>query len=266
MSHNRETKHKEDQDTYDHGNKQRQPNGQDAHLNNSSDHCEHRQSLSTFQKSRRHTGLPQENLTGEEFRPCRDTALLLIDVINGLDFEGNEFLVRESRRIADNIYELKQDAKRMNIPVIYVNDNFGRWRSDKQGIISHAMMDQYGGAYMSRKLIPDDDDYFIIKPKHSAFYCTTLDVLLQHLKVRTLVMCGVAGNICVLFSANDAYMRDFALLVPEDCVASNSEEENTSALKLMANTLKVDTRAHDQLEWSRVCRLCSPTPSASHRK
>jgi len=220
------------------------------------ENCPH--SLNTFQKSRRHTGLPQENLTGQVTPHC-DTALILIDVINGLEFEGNEFIVKESHRIANNILALKTEAKKMDIPVIYVNDNFGRWKSDKQGIIEHATSDKCGGSYMSKILVPEDDDYFIIKPKHSAFYCTTLDVLLQHLKVRTLIMAGVAGNICILFSANDAYMRDFALFVPEDCIASNSKEENDSAIQLMKKILKADTSAHNEIDWGKICNLCSPS-------
>src|SRR6185295_6879342 len=90
-------------------------------------------------------------------------------------------------------------------------------------------------------LVPDADDYFVLKPKHSGFYSTTLSLLLTHLGAKNLILTGIAGNNCVLFTANDAYMRDFKLFIPADCVVSNTEEENQHALKQMENVLKADT-------------------------
>lgn len=87
-------------------------------------------------------------------------------------------------------------------------------------------------------LQPMEDDYFLIKPKHSAFYGTALNTLLHHLSVKNLIITGIAGNICVLFTANDAYMREFNLMVPGDAIASVSEEDNLYALTMMKNVLK----------------------------
>jgi len=98
-----------------------------------------------------------------------------------------------------------------------------------------------------RTLRPDAHDYFVLKPMHSAFYGTTLDVLLQQLGVRTLIVTGVAGNICVLFTANDAYMRGMHVFVPEDCVASNSTRENRYALTQMETVLKAITTPSTRL-------------------
>ena len=67
----------------------------------------------------------------------------------------------------------------------------------------------------------------MLKPKHSGFYCTPFDILLNHLDTKTLILTGVAGNICVLFTANDAYMRNFQLIVPNDCIGSNTKEVST---------------------------------------
>jgi len=68
------------------------------------------------------------------------------------------------------------------------------------------------------------------------------DTLLRYLQTRTLILTGIAGNFCVLFTANDAYMRDFNLFVPSDCTVSNTKRENDGALRLMKKFLKADTR------------------------
>lgn len=185
--------------------------------------------------------MPAKNpdLHGSVPEDC-SVALLLIDVINDLEFEGSDELVNEAEPMALRIRELKRRAKKAGVPAIYVNDNFGRWQSDFRKVVEHCLHDGVRGEAMARILQPEEDDYFVLKPKHSAFYETTLDVLLTYLGAKTLILTGVAGNICILFSANDAYMRDFNLIIPADCVASNTEEENRHALDQMQRVLKAD--------------------------
>ena len=101
-------------------------------------------------------------------------------------------------------------------------------------------------------LLPEDDDYFVLKPKHSGFYSTTLSLLLTHLTAENLILTGIAGNNCVLFTANDAYMRDFKLFIPADCVVSNTEEENEHALKQMETVLKADTTIAADLDLQKI--------------
>jgi nicotinamidase-related amidase len=143
---------------------------------------------------------------------------------------------------------LKARAKQAGIPSIYVNDNFGRWQSDFRKLIRHCLAHDVRGKPLASLLKPDEDDYFVLKPKHSGFYSTTLDLLLTYLGVKTLVLTGIAGNICVLFTANDAYMRDYHLIIPTDCVASNTVKENNNALELMKNVLKADVRPSTELD------------------
>jgi nicotinamidase-related amidase len=114
--------------------------------------------------------------------------------------------------------------------------------------VEHCLEDGVIGRPLVELLTPGEDDYFVLKPKHSGFFSTTLDTLLEYLRVATLILTGIAGNICVLFTANDAYMRDFRLVVPRDCVASNTEEENRHALEQMGRVLKADTRPSGELE------------------
>jgi nicotinamidase-related amidase len=161
-----------------------------------------------------------------------DLALLLIDVINDLEFPGSEQLLRYAMPMAEHLLALKRRAKQAGIPVVYVNDNFGRWRSNFNSQVEHCLMDGVPGKPLAELLIPDPDDHFVLKPKHSGFFSTTLDILLEYLGTRTVILTGIAGNICVLFTANDAYMRDLSLIVPRDCVASNTEPEKTRALPM----------------------------------
>jgi nicotinamidase-related amidase len=177
-------------------------------------------------------------------------ALLLIDVINDMEFEGAEALAAAALPMAGRIATLKRRAKAAGIPSIYVNDNFGRWQSDFRRVVRHCLEDGVRGEAIARLLAPEEDDYFVLKPKHSAFYATTLDILLAYLGARTVILTGVAGNICILFSANDAYMRDFHVVVPSDCVASNTERENRHALEQMQLILKADITPSTDLDLS----------------
>lgn len=177
-----------------------------------------------------------------------DVVLILIDVINDADFPEGDRLMRHALPMARNIAALKARAREANIPVLYINDNFGRWQSDFSKIIEHCMEKGARGRPMVELLLPDEDDYIVIKPKHSGFFSTTLDTLLQYLRASTLILTGVAGNICVLFTANDAYMRDFNVVVPADCVASNSQEENRYALAQMRDVLRADIRPSTDLD------------------
>lgn len=179
-----------------------------------------------------------------------DIALLLIDVITDLEFEGGEELLRDALPAAKNIARLKERAQQAGVPVIYVNDNFGRWRSDFKKIVFHCLHDQVRGRPIAELLAPDEDDYFVLKPKHSGFFSTTLDLLLEYLGARKLVLTGFAGNNCVLFTANDAYLRDYELIVPADCTASIRTEENEYALKQMQQVLKARIQSSSDVDFS----------------
>jgi nicotinamidase-related amidase len=178
--------------------------------------------------------------------------LLLIDVINDFDFEQGEELLRLAMPVGRNIAKLKERTRAAGIPSIYVNDNFGRWQSDFKKIVAHCRREDGRGKPFVEMLLPEDDDYFVLKPKHSGFYSTTLSLLLTHLAAENLILTGIAGNNCVLFTANDAYMRDFKLFIPADCVVSNTKEENEHALKQMETVLKADTTIAADLDLQKI--------------
>jgi nicotinamidase-related amidase len=181
-----------------------------------------------------------------------EMALLLIDVINDMDFPEGEDLLKFALPAAQRIAALKARAYELSIPVIYVNDNFGKWRSDFKAQLKHCLHDDTKGKPIVELLHPNKEDYFVLKPKHSGFYSTTLDILLRYLRAETLILTGFAANICVLFTANDAYMRDFELFIPSDCVASNSDEENKYALDQMQKILKADITASVDLDITKL--------------
>ncbi len=171
---------------------------------------------------------------------AKETALLLVDVINDLAFDGGDDLLFHALPMAMQLVALKAKARAAGIPVIYANDNFGRWRSDFQKLVRYCVDGDVRGKEIARMLEPHEDDYFVLKPKHSAFFQTSLDVLLKSLGTKRLIIGGMAGDICVLFTANDAYMRDFEVIVPSDCIASEDAENNRQTLKLIERVLKAD--------------------------
>jgi nicotinamidase-related amidase len=180
------------------------------------------------------------------------TALILIDVVNDLEFDGGDKLLSNALPMAAALALLKRNAKASGIPVIYANDNFGRWRSDFVKLVEHCVQPDIRGQPVVRQLTPDDDDYFVLKPKHSAFYQTNLEILLRYLGAKTLILTGMAADICVLFTANDAYMRDYRIYVPSDCIASESRERNREAVALMQRVLKADISLSTHLDLDRL--------------
>jgi nicotinamidase-related amidase len=194
-----------------------------------------------------------------------EVALLLIDWINDLEFEAGDRILPQALAAAQATAALRRRAKQAGVPVIYCNDNFGKWRSDFRATLEHVLKDGVRGQRLAELLAPDDDDYFVLKPKHSGFHSTSLDVLLAYLGARTLILTGIAGNFCVLFTAHDAYMRDFKLVVPRDCLASEEEKDNRAALEHMAKTCKADTGPSAGIDFSTSCTEGTSRSSRSSR-
>jgi nicotinamidase-related amidase len=191
--------------------------------------------------------MPEKNIDLHGSAPDKHKfALLLIDVINDFDFPEADQLLKYARPMAPNLLRLKRRAQKAGVPVIYINDNFGRWKSDFRHTVEHCAR-QGRGRDVVKLLRPEKSDYFVLKPKHSGFFSTTLETLLRSLETQTLILTGITGNFCVLFTANDAYMRDLNLFVPSDCTVSNTKKENDTALGLMKKFLKADTRLSSRI-------------------
>ena len=182
---------------------------------------------------------PQSDLHGNA-PDAATTCLLIIDMINDFEFAEAEKLFPAVMQAAERIASLKKRATAARIPTIYVNDNFGRWRNDFRKLVEYCLTSPCKGQSIARLLRPDEKDYFVLKPKHSGFFATPLELLLKFLGTRRLILTGVAGDTCVLYTAADAYMRDFTLCVPSDCTVSLNPKSNESALDHMKTTLKAD--------------------------
>ena len=185
-------------------------------------------------------------------------ALLLIDVVNDFEFEGGEKLARAANKIAKNIAALKRRGKAAGIPVIYLNDNFGKWQSDFRKLVEHCVNKESRGRSVVERLLPEPDDYFVLKPKNSGFYSTALELLLRYLEARTLILCGLTADNCALFTAVDAHMRDYDLIIPSDCVASQSPGRNTQALDLIRRVLDAEITTSRNLDLEELAVIEKP--------
>jgi nicotinamidase-related amidase len=179
-------------------------------------------------------------------------ALILIDVINDMEFENGAALLANALPAAKRIARLKRRARDAGVPVIYVNDNFGKWRSDFRQQLGHVLEEGVRGEPVAEILRPDKEDYFVLKAKHSGFYHTQLDLLVDYLHVKTIVLAGFTTDICVLFTAADAHMRDLEVIVPPDCSAAANEQEHEAALDLMSRVLDVVTIASEDVDFTQL--------------
>jgi nicotinamidase-related amidase len=180
-------------------------------------------------------------------RPPR-TALLITDMISTWDFPDAEKLLPRALAIAPALARLSARFRAARRPVVYANDNLGRWRSERSHLLAAASTAGPRAARLTALLAPDECDYFVLKPKHSAFFATPLELLLADLKVQRLVIAGVASDQCVLASALDAKMRNFEVAVPHDTAASQTAARTRAAQQYFAHVLRADTRAAHLVE------------------
>jgi nicotinamidase-related amidase len=181
-------------------------------------------------------------MKGSAARRKSVSALLIIDMINSFDYPGGRVLARNAGTAARRARELRDGCVRRGMPVIYCNDNFGQWRSDFRGIYERCARPDARGAAIATLLAPLPDDYFVLKPRHSAFYQTPLHLLLQSLGARRLILAGIAGDGCVLMTANDAHIREYEVAVASDATVSQRPASNRRALNHLAEVVGVAVR------------------------
>lgn len=165
--------------------------------------------------------------------------LVLVDFMNPLDFVGAEKLAPKAIAAAKKALALKRRCRDARIPVIYANDNFGRWESQFAEVVRSCIERGGPSAQLAQLLAPEDGDLSILKPRHSAFYGTPLEFLLEALGAQCLIVAGLAADSCVLFTACDAFMREYPVWVPPDCVASETDAATRRALAQIEATAKV---------------------------
>jgi nicotinamidase-related amidase len=179
-------------------------------------------------------------------------SLVLVDLINHFEFPDGKKLLRNAMRIVPPLTRLKRRAKSAGIPVIYVNDNFGHWRSDAKEVISYCTRAEALGRLFVTKFLPDGDDYIVLKPMHSAFFQTPLDTLLRFLGVSSIVLAGIATNSCIVYSGHDAKMRALPFVVASDCCAATTMQEHRQALQHVENITGAGVRASKWIDFGNL--------------
>jgi nicotinamidase-related amidase len=161
--------------------------------------------------------------------------LIVIDMINAYDFPDAEKVVPSAKRAVPVIRELIDAAEG---PVIYVNDNFGHWRSNRDELVEEALKGDHRD--LVEPITPGDESLFVVKARHSIFYQTPLEYLLNQEDVGRVVLTGQVTEQCVLYSALDAYIRHFEVRVPADAVAHIHEDLADAALEMMERNMAAD--------------------------
>jgi nicotinamidase-related amidase len=185
------------------------------------------------------------SVTPTGLRPARlepsPRVLLLVDFINPLDFPGGEHLAPAAVEAARSTAALKARLAEEGVVAIYANDNYGVWQSDFHTLVATCLGIEGPAGEIARLLYPQARDLTILKPRHSAFYASPLELLLAEMQARELVICGLATDICVQLTVMDAFLREYKVWVPADCTAAESGETKAASLAYMASVLKCDT-------------------------
>jgi nicotinamidase-related amidase len=162
------------------------------------------------------------------------TALIVIDMINAYDHPDAEKLTRSVEKVLPTIAELIDESSL----TIYVNDNFGHWHSNRDDLVRNAVEGEFG--HLVEPIKPDDEAIFVVKARHSIFYQTPLEYLLNQEDVGNLVLVGQVTEQCILYSALDAYIRHFTVRAPRDAVAHIHEDLADAALRMMELNMSAD--------------------------
>jgi nicotinamidase-related amidase len=157
-------------------------------------------------------------------------ALLLVDLINHFDHADGDRLLRSFRTRVAGMQLAIEHARDSGVPVIYVNDNAGRWDSDSRALVRSAVEEGRGGELIGL-LVPRDEDRFVLKPRYSAFDHTPLAILLAELKIERLLLAGAATEGCVVQTAIDARELGFKVTILSDACATNDEHLESIALQ-----------------------------------
>jgi nicotinamidase-related amidase len=179
-------------------------------------------------------------------------ALLIIDVLTTFQFPDGDAILKGALAMKQALVKLKGRARAAGVPVLYVNDNFGDWRSEKEVLMGRCL--EAKGGHFVRPLLPDSEDYFVLKPLHSGFYMTPLEVLLRHLEVETLILTGLTSTSCITVTAHDANMRGFNIYTPPDCSCARNAEEHVQALAQLQAVAGANLQRSASLKMSDLIR------------
>ncbi len=177
------------------------------------------------------------------------TALIVVDMLSAYDFEGADQLVENVEQTLPKMQELVRRAREQEAPIIYVNDNMGEWRSDRDKLVEEVMQGEH--AELVRPIVPEEDTMFVVKARHSIFYETPLEYLVRQEEIDRLVLVGQVTEQCILYSALDAHIRHIPIVVPRDAVAHIDSELADAALRMMELNMEAAVVDADQIDFTR---------------
>jgi nicotinamidase-related amidase len=188
--------------------------------------------------------MPKASINVKKISPV---ALLIVDMVNDFQFEGGDEMFGHAFEAARAIAELKQVMAEKEWATVYVNDNCGEWQQDFDQQVKRIAKASEPGRKIIELLRPGREDHYILKPQRSGFFETPLAMLLEAFETHTVIVTGVAADICVLFTAHDAHMRGFKVAVPADCTAAIKQSHRDDTLKLLKRIAHVDVRPSAEL-------------------
>lgn len=177
-------------------------------------------------------------------------ALVLIDLVNTWEMADGAALRRAAVRILPNLVRLCDSAGRAKIPIIFANDNFGRWRSNWPALLEAARQSHPQAARIVDELAPNPTHYIVLKPRHSAFYATPLMPLLESLQIGHLMLGGVSGDQCILATAGDALLRGLKVSVVRDATACATPARQRAILRHFHAAMDIPTPSSRGVRWS----------------
>jgi nicotinamidase-related amidase len=177
---------------------------------------------------------------GDNALPRSRSVLLLVDFINPLQFAGAESIAPEALKAARCTARLKQVLAQRGVPAVYANDNYGTWRSQFSDVLDYCRGLPGEAGEIARLLAPAECDLSILKPRHSAFYATPLELLLTQMHAHELIVVGLSADMCVMVTAMDAYLRGYTVWAPGDCTAAETTQRKDEALAYIERVFKAD--------------------------
>lgn len=164
----------------------------------------------------------------------------MVDVISDFNFEDGEALFERAKPTVEQLAKFRKKCRNDGLPVVYVNDP-PKDRSDSVSKLLEQVTASEKGRWMLKNIGPDDQETIILKPQHSGFFRTDLEETLKKMNARELIVTGLTTDICVFFTAHDAFMRGLKVCVPEDCVAALTDAYHADALNFLSRVADADT-------------------------
>ena len=178
------------------------------------------------------------------------TALIVVDMVQTYDFDDGDRLAENVERIVPALKRLLEKAREADALIVYVNDSFGDWSTDRERLVDKARQTSYG--HLLDDVAPDDDVLFVLKARHSIFFQTPLDYILDENEIEHLVLAGQTTEQCILYSALDAHIRHRPVSIPKDAVAHIHDDLAEAALRMMEINMDATVCTVGDVDFDRV--------------